>query len=234
MSSCCQAMYHEENAGDEIISRPAKGKGASLTIRYRLPRSATPISQGPRLVRPRADVVVPQIPLAPEVVDRGHRRLKVAGYDFQLICGVEPLKNPGGTVRQFMPQSRYRNLDNLSLNKYGKGPFCEFRIPDHIQSSGVYVLTVSEHIKYVGECEKFSSRFNMGYGNISPRNCFENGQETNCRINNLVYLAAVARNDILLWFFPTADHKNVEAELRASLRPPWNRVSAIQCYARSP
>ena len=122
MSSCCQAMYHEENAGDEIISRPAKGKGASLTIRYRLPRSATPISQGPRLVRPRADVVVPQIPLAPEVVDRGHRRLKVAGYDFQLICGVEPLKNPGGTVRQFMPQSRYRNLDNLSLNKYGKGP----------------------------------------------------------------------------------------------------------------
>ena len=89
----------------------------------------------------------------------------------------------------------------------------------------MYVLTVSEHIKYVGECEKFSSRFNMGYGNISPRNCFENGQETNCRINNLVYLAAVARNDILLWFFPTADHKNVEAELRASLRPPWNRLS---------
>lgn len=133
MPSCCQAMYHEQTVGDEIISQPPKGKGASLTIRYRLPRSATPISQGPRLVRPRADVVVPQIPLAPEVVDRGHRRLKVAGYDFQLICEVEPLKNPDGTIAQFMPQSRYRNLDNLCLNKYGKGPFCEFRIPDHIE-----------------------------------------------------------------------------------------------------
>ena len=38
MPSCCEAMYGEQKAGDEITSRPPKGKGASLTIRYKLPR----------------------------------------------------------------------------------------------------------------------------------------------------------------------------------------------------
>jgi 5-methylcytosine-specific restriction protein A len=38
MPSCCDAMYAEQRAGDEILSRPPKGRGASLTIRYKLPR----------------------------------------------------------------------------------------------------------------------------------------------------------------------------------------------------
>lgn len=38
MPTCCSAMYAEQKAGDEVISRPPKGKGASLTIRYKLPR----------------------------------------------------------------------------------------------------------------------------------------------------------------------------------------------------
>jgi hypothetical protein len=28
----------------------------------------------------------------------------------------------------------------------------------------------------------------------------------------------------LLWFFHTANHKRVEAELRAIQRPAWNRI----------
>lgn len=38
MPMCCEAMYQEHKDGDEVVSRPPKGKGASLTIRYRLPR----------------------------------------------------------------------------------------------------------------------------------------------------------------------------------------------------
>ena len=38
MPSCCDAMYNEQKSGDEVIARPPKGKGASLTIRYMLPR----------------------------------------------------------------------------------------------------------------------------------------------------------------------------------------------------
>jgi hypothetical protein len=38
MPACCDVMYAEKQSGDEIMSRPPKGKGASLTIRYKLPR----------------------------------------------------------------------------------------------------------------------------------------------------------------------------------------------------
>jgi 5-methylcytosine-specific restriction protein A len=38
MPMCCQAMYKLKRASDEIVSAPPKGKGASLTIRYLLPR----------------------------------------------------------------------------------------------------------------------------------------------------------------------------------------------------
>lgn len=38
MPSCCNAMYAEQRSTDQIIAQPPKGKGASLTIRYQLPR----------------------------------------------------------------------------------------------------------------------------------------------------------------------------------------------------
>jgi 5-methylcytosine-specific restriction protein A len=38
MPTCCAAMYAETTDGDVIVTEPAEGKGASLTIRYRLPR----------------------------------------------------------------------------------------------------------------------------------------------------------------------------------------------------
>lgn len=38
MPSCCQIMEAERRALDEIVAGPPSGKGASLTIRYRLPR----------------------------------------------------------------------------------------------------------------------------------------------------------------------------------------------------
>ena len=38
MPACCAAMYDEMRAVDAIVSAPKKGKGATLTIRYALPR----------------------------------------------------------------------------------------------------------------------------------------------------------------------------------------------------
>jgi hypothetical protein len=97
-------------------------------------------------------------------------------------------------------------------------------IPNHIAASGVYVLTINDEVQYAGECANFAARFNAGYGNISPRNCFEKGQETNCRLNNLVYSTITAGETVTLCFFQTADYKRVEAELRSILRPVWNRI----------
>ncbi|NKL24037.1 HNH endonuclease [Rhizobium leguminosarum bv. viciae] len=39
MPSCCDVLYDEHDHGRaDILSSPPKGKGASLTIRYHLPR----------------------------------------------------------------------------------------------------------------------------------------------------------------------------------------------------
>jgi hypothetical protein len=38
MPSCCQVMAQERRALDAIVAGPPSGKGATLTVRYRLPR----------------------------------------------------------------------------------------------------------------------------------------------------------------------------------------------------
>jgi hypothetical protein len=38
MPNCCAVMEAAMEAGDEIVSTPPKGRGATLTIRYKLPR----------------------------------------------------------------------------------------------------------------------------------------------------------------------------------------------------
>jgi 5-methylcytosine-specific restriction protein A len=38
MPVCCSVMEAEMRSGDAIVGAPPKGRGASLTIRYRLPR----------------------------------------------------------------------------------------------------------------------------------------------------------------------------------------------------
>jgi hypothetical protein len=98
--------------------------------------------------------------------------MKLAGYEFVHICRIEPVLHADGRIRQYMPQANFTNARSLPLNRYGAGPFCKFTIPNTFKASGVYALTVGEALQYVGECENLSSRYNMGYGNISPRNCF--------------------------------------------------------------
>ena len=150
--------------------------------------------------------------------------MRLAAHEFSHVCDIVPLRGPDESVRSFMPQSRYRNMQRLPLNSYGAGPFCSFRIPRAFRISGVYVVMVSEELRYAGECVNLSDRFNVGYGNISPRNCFKGGQETNCRLNNLIYRAAHSGERISLWFFQTDDYKRVEADLRSTLTPAWNRI----------
>jgi hypothetical protein len=150
--------------------------------------------------------------------------MEIGGHRFELVGEIQPERDENGSVRQYMPQSRYRNHKQLPLNKYGAGPFCKFKISNLFPVSGVYVLTIEGEVRYVGECENLSARFNAGYGNISPKNCFKGGQETNCRLNNLICDAASAGQQIALWFLQTADHKVVEATIRAASRLAWNRV----------
>lgn len=147
--------------------------------------------------------------------------MKIGKYDFEYVCEIKPM---GGVLVKCMPQSLYKNEKRLILNAYGKGPFCKFKIPENYKISGVYALFINDEVKYIGECKNLSARYNNGYGNISPRNCFKGGQETNCRLNNLIYKNLKLKNKIYLYFYKTKFYKNVEKELRGLVKASWNKV----------
>ncbi len=88
--------------------------------------------------------------------------IKIDDYEFRYICTIEPERNVDSSVKRYMSQSRYENKNNLPLNRYGKGPFCKFRIPSNYPLSGVYAIVVKDKLKYIGECLNVSLWYNMG------------------------------------------------------------------------
>jgi hypothetical protein len=73
------------------------------------------------------------------------------------------------------------------LNKHGDGNFCHFSINEHLNDRGIYCFAVNDQIKYIGRCkDNFKKRINDGYGKIHPKNCFLDGQSTNCHLNSLI------------------------------------------------
>lgn len=68
-------------------------------------------------------------------------------------------------------------------------------------------------------------RFNMGYGHISPRNCYVGGQPTNCRINSLILETYKRGSHIELLFYETANRFNIESTLIKKLNPEWNKIT---------
>ena len=153
------------------------------------------------------------------------QRMKIGGYTFTKICSIKPMPNADETIKEFMPQSRYKLANLTKPNKYGSGPFCKFNIPKDKALAGVYAIVSVGSLKYIGECKNLSSRYNNGYGNISPRNCFVGGQETNCRVNNLILIDAKKGADLALWLLRTENYKQVERELLEKYATPWNRRS---------
>ncbi len=150
------------------------------------------------------------------------------GVQFCRITTIEPERNADGKLLEYMPQKRFSNPKGYRLNKHGQGPFCRFKVRCSGLQSGIYLVTVSGTVKYVGECEDLAERFGpRNYGLISPRNCFEHGQSTNCKVNHNILLAAREKAQIELWFcetpmLSTAARKANEAVLIAKLRPAWN------------
>jgi hypothetical protein len=150
--------------------------------------------------------------------------LKINNYQFNFVCNITPELDIYNNPKKFFPQERYDNKKNLKLNNYGKGPFCKFSIDKKYSKTGVYVILVNDLIEYVGECDNLFKRFGMGYGNISPRNCFEGGQLTNCRINSKISSLLNSNHEIHLYFFETNQRFKIEHELIIRNNPSWNKT----------
>ncbi len=153
----------------------------------------------------------------------GAVQMEIGGLQFSHICIIAPERAQDGAIVQYLPQRRYLNQRGLPLHRYGNGPFCKFKILGNHRVSGVYAYFVDGALSYIGRCEDLSSRINMGYGTISPRNCFSGGQQSNCRMNTLIYPACSANSTVDLYFHATPDFVQVEALLISAMRPPWNR-----------
>lgn len=146
-----------------------------------------------------------------------------AGVSFDSVATIEPERNERGQVLAFMPQNRYAKAATTPLNPHGQGPFTRFSLGSGDHRAGVYIVTLNSHPVYVGKCADFARRWGpMGYGSISPKNCYVGGQSTNCKVNNKVYLHASAGDQLNVWFRPLDDPGPLERKLVLALRPSWN------------
>ena len=149
-----------------------------------------------------------------------------AGFPFVKVCDINPVRDESNAVYEYKPYLRYENRKGLNMHSYGHGPFCSFKIPSENNGlNGVYLLKVDRKVVYVGKTEDLGVRFNQGYGNISPRNCFKGGQQTNCRVNNLILEKTKNGSLVELLFHKTSDLETVESSLILTLKPQWNKTT---------
>jgi len=142
-------------------------------------------------------------------------------YKFEYVCKIVPeLEN--GVIYKYNPKDKFNNENNIKLNKYGNKIFCKFKIPNKILGEGVYCITTNSKIVYIGECVNLSKRYNMGYGNISPRNCYVGGQSTNCKVNSMILDSIENGDEVELFYFKTNDRINIEIKLITNFNPIWN------------
>lgn len=130
-------------------------------------------------------------------------------------------------LNDFLMELKRKNILDykLFLNPYGDLKYCKFKIDDRklANSKGIYCYKVNNEIVYIGRClDNFANRINKGYANISPKNCYLDGQSTNCRINNLIN---DNMDNVKLYILKMEDDKlikKVEIELIKKCKPKWN------------
>ena len=111
------------------------------------------------------------------------------------------------------------------LNKHGDKRFTTFMIDDPtiLAKKGVYAYYVGAELRYIGRCrDTMKQRINQGYGKIHPKNCYIDGQSTNCHLN---YRITEARDQVSLWLCSLQSDEeivSIEAQLVRKYRPEWN------------
>jgi hypothetical protein len=148
--------------------------------------------------------------------------ITLAGLAFTFVTQLNPERDATGVIRELSPQGRYTKAASVSLHRHGFGTFCSFRISVQPGLAGVYALVVNGSLCYIGKCVDLGKRFNAGYGNISPKNCYHGGRTTNCKINRWVLDVTKSGDRVSLYFHQTPQRHIVEKRLIANYTPPWN------------
>lgn len=141
---------------------------------------------------------------------------------FQKACSIELIPDKNSNFEYF-PQRKYINAKGHAylVGIDENNCFCKFKV-NISKIKWVYLWIVDDEIIYLGETVNLYNRFNAGYGNISPRNCFKGGQSTNVKMNIVALKIISAGMDIDIYVFETQYHKKLEKELLRLIKTPYN------------
>ena len=159
------------------------------------------------------------------------------------------------TINQTLDRNTYKNLKNKIefdiplgeflfklkekgdksylkfLNNYGDKTYSHFGIveSDVDNKKGIYSYYLNDEIQYIGITkDNFKKRINSGYGKISPKNCYKDGQSTNYHLNWLI--SSSFKN--IKFFVYIMDElegiENLEKQLIEKYNPSWNTQLKIK------
>lgn len=139
----------------------------------------------------------------------------------------EYLETPLGQFLKVLKKENKRLFESF-LNDHGDQKYAHFYLDLEnplIKQKGIYAYCLGKEIKYLGRCkDSFKKRVNEGYGKIHPKNCYKDGQSTNCHINSLVN--ENWNNNITFWVHTIKDNYIIdyyEALLIKHYKFEWNR-----------
>jgi len=111
------------------------------------------------------------------------------------------------------------------LNKNGDKTYSIFTLDNTtiLNKKGIYLYKTGDAILYIGRCrDSLKKRINIGYGKITPKNCYKDGQSTNCHLN---FRITSSEQKIEFWFCNMTDLdeiSTIERQLIKKYQPPWN------------
>jgi hypothetical protein len=158
-------------------------------------------------------------PLAETINNKKYEKLKspiMEKYHKQLDCKIG--------VFLYKLKSENDLFYKEFLNQYGDKVYTEFQITDKqiLNEKGLYLYFLDNQIKYIGKSnDSFGERINQGYGRIQPKNCFKDGQVTNCHINSLI--ADINKIDFFVLSLKNKENiDELEKLLIQEYNPDWN------------
>lgn len=153
-----------------------------------------------------------------------HRRYSALKRECERFCASD-LNLPIGSFLKNL-KANGDGLYKRFLNKYGDLNYSRFRLANEsvLDSRGLYLYAHEGQLLYIGRCrDSFRKRVNQGYGMISPKNCFLDGQATNCNINSRITSFGSERIEFHVCLIPDLQTiTTLEAGLIVDYRPPWN------------
>ena len=145
------------------------------------------------------------------------------GLTFEKYSRISLIPNKNGEL-YYSPQNNYNNKKDypylIDIDK--NSLFCKFK-PNLPKIKGVYLWVDNyDEIIYIGEEKNLYERFNSGYGNISPRNCYKGGQSTNVKMNRVALSYFNNNHSIYIYICETPEHRAIEKKLLTLIKTQYN------------